>query len=375
MGPHAAPMNPHRFALLAVGVLVYASMVAAVVVDAVEFDPGAITFIVGGPVYSTVGIIILLNRPGHRIGRLLLLLGIGLTITAIGPVILELIAPLRWAIRPLRVALEFLVEWSGSIAAILGTILMLVWFPDGRAKSRLGQAIVLASLLFIVGSILTSLGDGDETTNTVVFILVIALYLLSILELGIRTVRASPRDRAPMRWVFGSAAIVTVFMIGVMTIGSSLPFLWGLWINSTILPAIAVAIAISRHHLYDIDRLISRSIAYALVTAILFVVFAVVNLSLQNLLGSVVRGNAIAVAVSTLVVASLFQPLRMRLQQVVDRRINRGHYDAARTVESYASRLRNELDLVTLTSDLQHVTSRTVEPAATSVWLRSRGRP
>ena len=178
-----------------------------------------------------------------------------------------------------------------------------------------------------------------------------------------------------MRYVFASAVIVTLFMVGVLTIGDAVPFLWSVWISTTILPAIAVAIAISRHHLYDIDRLVSRSIAYALVTAILFTVFAAVNLTLQQVLGSVVRANGSAVAISTLVVAALFQPLRIRLQRVVDRRFNRGRYDAALTVESYAGRLRDELDLTTLTTDLQRVTASTVQPASTAVWLRSRARP
>lgn len=365
-------MNPHRTALLAVGVLIYAGVVLAMLTDASEFDLTSISFVIGGPIYATVGIVILVNRPGHRIGRLLLILGIGLTITVVGPLLLEVLAPFRWAIRPLRVVLEFLVEWSGSIALLIGTILVLVWFPDGRATSRLGRFIEVSSIVFVIGSVASSLRSGSDLANTVVFLAAITLYLLAIIELGIRTARAAPREQAAMRWVFASAAIVSVFMVGVMTIGNSLPFLWNLWINATILPAIAVAIAISRHHLYDIDRFISRTIAYSLVTVILFAVFAVVNVSLQTALGSLVLDNAIAVAVSTLVVATLFQPLRTRLQRVVDRRFDRGRYDANRTVEDYATRLRDELDLITLTTDLQRVTASAVQPVKAGVWLRGR---
>ena len=367
-------MRPHRTVLPAIGALVYAGTVLAAIASGDGFAVEAIAFFAGGPIYATVGIIILLNRPGHRIGWLLLLLGIALTITAVGPMLLDVLSPLRWAIRPLRTILEGLVEWSGSVAILIGTILVLVWFPDGRTTSRLGRFLELGCVAFVAVTVVTSLGD-NEATNAAAFLVVITLYLLSIVELGIRTMRAPPRERAAMRYVFASAVIVTLFMVGVLTIGDAVPFLWSFWISATILPAIAVAVAISRHHLYDIDRLVSRSIAYALVTAILFAVFAAVNLTLQQVLGSVVRANGSAVAISTLVVAALFQPLRIRLQRVVDRRFNRGRYDAALTVESYAGRLRDELDLTTLTTELQRVTASTVQPASTAVWLRSRARP
>jgi hypothetical protein len=375
MTRHPPQMRPYRTALLAIGVLVYAGTILAAVSGAADVSLESIVFVLGGPIYSTVGIVILLNRPGHRIGWLLLVLGIGLTITAAGPYLLGALGPFRWAIRPLRQLLEFLVEWSGSIAILVGTILMLVWFPDGRVTSRLGRTIEIASIVFVVGSIGTSFGQGSDETNAIVFLAVVGLYGLSILELGIRTVRAAPREGAAMRWVFGSAVIVTAFMAAVMLIGNRVPWLWSLWISATVLPAIAVAIAISRHHLYDIDRLVSRTIAYTLVTVILVALFGGLVIALQWVLAPVTNGETIIVAASTLVVATLFAPLRSRVQTVVDRRFDRSGYDAARTVEAYAGRLRDELDLSTLTADLRRVASSTVQPTASDVWLRTRGRP
>ena len=368
-------MDRHRAALVAITVLLYGAVGVAALTNGEGLSLEGIAFFGGGPIYATVGCIILIHRPGHRIGRLLLLLGIALTFTAVGPMLLDVLSPLRWAIRPLRTILAFFVEWAGPIAILVGTILVLVWFPSGRATSRLGRVIELASVVFVVGTIPSSLNGPDELASAAVFLAIIGLYLLAILELGIRTAHAASREQGAMRWVFASAAIVTLFMVGVMTIGSNIPALWSLWINSTILPAIAVAIAISRHHLYDIDRLISRSISYSLVTVILFAVFGIVNITLQTAFGSMVPDNSIAVAVSTLVVATLFQPLRVRLQRIVDRRFDRGHYDAARTVEAYAGRLRDEIDLTTLTGDLQLVTATAVQPSSTGVWLRASGPP
>ena len=170
-------------------------------------------------------------------------------------------------------------------------------------------------------------------------------------------------------------------MVGVLVLGDRVPVLWNLWIASTVLPAIAVAVAISRHHLYDIDRLVSRSIAYTLVTVILVAVFGALVIGIATVGGGVLAflvlpplqgGETMTVAVATLVVATLFAPLRSRVQTMVDRRFDRSAYDAARTVETYAGRLRDELDLSTLTSELQRVTSGTFQPTDAAVWLRDR---
>ena len=145
----------------------------------------------------------------------------------------------------------------------------------------------------------------------------------------------------------GLTVVVSLF-------GESLPWLWGVWVSASILPAVAVAVAISRHHLYDIDRLVSRTIAYSLVTVILVTVFGGLVLVLQAALAEVTDGDTVIVAASTLIVATLFAPLRRRVQTLVDQRFDRSAYDAARTVEAYAGRLRDELDLVTLTGDLRN---------------------
>jgi hypothetical protein len=128
---------------------------------------------------------------------------------------------------------------------------------------------------------------------------------------------------------------------------------------------VSVAVAVLRYRLYDIDRLINRTLVYALLTALLAGVYA----GLVFLLGVVLDP---AVGESSLAVAALFQPLRRRVQELVDRRFNRRRYDAARTVERFSGRLRDQVDLDTLSAELLGVVDQTVQPATASLWLRAR---
>ena len=129
----------------------------------------------------------------------------------------------------------------------------------------------------------------------------------------------------------------------------------------------AVGAAVLRYRLYDLDRIISRTVAYGLLTVLLGLGYAVVVLGLGRLLP---EGSSLVVAAATLAVAAAFQPLRRRVQGLVDRRFNRRRYDAARTIEAFSARLRQQVDLDTLTADLLAVVDRTVQPARSSLWLR-----
>jgi hypothetical protein len=130
---------------------------------------------------------------------------------------------------------------------------------------------------------------------------------------------------------------------------------------------LATGAAILRYRLYDLDRIISRTLAYGLLTVLLGGGYAAVVLGLGQLLG---RQSSLVVAGATLAVAALFQPARRRVQDAVDRRFNRRRYDAARTIQAFSARLRDELDLGTLTGELLAVVDQTMQPTRASLWLR-----
>jgi len=125
-----------------------------------------------------------------------------------------------------------------------------------------------------------------------------------------------------------------------------------------------------RYRLYEIDRLISRTIGYALVTVALLAVFGGAILLLSALLSPLTGGNTLAVAGSTLLVAALFQPLRRRVQALVDRRFNRSRYDAQQALDAFSARLRDEVDLETLQESLLTIVEATLEPTTVSLWVR-----
>jgi hypothetical protein len=134
---------------------------------------------------------------------------------------------------------------------------------------------------------------------------------------------------------------------------------------------LAIGIAILRYRLYDIDRLINRTLVYGLLTTVLGVIYVSVVLILGQLFGGLsTEPPSWAVAGATLAVAALFQPARQRIQAVVDRRFNRRRADAAKTIEAFADRLREQVDLDTLTAELLAVVDQTMEPTKTSLWLR-----
>jgi hypothetical protein len=140
-------------------------------------------------------------------------------------------------------------------------------------------------------------------------------------------------------------------------------FVWGI--------PVAIGIAILRYRLYDIDRLINRTLVYGLLSALLGLIYAGVVLVVGQLFGGIsTEPPSWAIAGATLAVAALFQPARGRIQRAVDRRFDRRKYDAAKTIEAFSARLREELDLDTLSAELLAVVDQTVQPAKTSLWLR-----
>jgi hypothetical protein len=137
---------------------------------------------------------------------------------------------------------------------------------------------------------------------------------------------------------------------------------------------LAIGTAVMRYRLYDIDRILSRTIGYAIVTGTLGVVFAALLLSLTGIMTAVAGGETVAVAASTLVAFALFQPVRRRVQRAVDQRFDRSRYDADLTVRTFAARLSGDLDLGTVRAEVVATATSAVRPAAAGVWLRGESR-
>jgi hypothetical protein len=137
---------------------------------------------------------------------------------------------------------------------------------------------------------------------------------------------------------------------------------------------IAVAVAILRHRLFDIDHLINRTLVYGGTSGLIAIVFFAGIVALQPLLRPLTAGSDLAVAASTLVAFALFQPIRRWVQDAVDRRFDRSRYDAARTLDAFTEDLRDEVDLDDLKADLISAVRNTMSPAHASLWLRERGR-
>jgi hypothetical protein len=182
--------------------------------------------------------------------------------------------------------------------------------------------------------------------------------------------RSRGSERQQLRWLALAAALAPpVVLVTAAAIVTNRLVLagWAIGVYLALLP-LAIGAAILRYRLYDLDRVISRTLAYGLLTVLLGGGYAVVVLGLGRLLG---QDSSLVVAAATLAVAAVFQPLRRRVQRLVDRRFNRRRYDAARTIEGFSARLRDQVDLATLTAEVLTVVDQTMQPTHASLWLRA----
>ena len=188
-------------------------------------------------------------------------------------------------------------------------------------------------------------------------------------SLVVRFRRARGTERQQLRWVAVAAALLVVAagvaLVG-LAVGATEVVTWALSVWVAGLP-VAIGAAVLRYRLYDLDRIVSRTLAYGLLTLLLGGAYAVLVLGLGQLLG---RDSSLVVAGATLAVAAVFQPARRRIQQAVDRRFNRRRHDAAQTIAIFSARLRDQVDLDTLRGELLAVVDQTMQPTQASLWLR-----
>jgi hypothetical protein len=278
--------------------------------------------------------------------------------------------------------------WMLGLALLALAILL---FPTGRVPGRrwrlvawldaAGAAGILATTVLLWphrGLALTldgSLPGAASTLFPVAQGAVFAALALALGSLAARFRRAGTEERLQLKWLL----LATTFLIAgpvVFWLTGSGPGEPGGAAGELIVVAglygvpVAIGIAILKHRLYAIDRLISRTVAYAVISALLVAVYAGGVFLLTPVVAGTGGGSELAVAASTLAVAAAFGPVRRRVQDVVDRRFNRARYDAERTIAAFASQLRDEVDLEPLLESIVEVVTRTVEPAGASLWLR-----
>jgi hypothetical protein len=217
-------------------------------------------------------------------------------------------------------------------------------------------------------------GEGlPQLVQTLTGVAAPILILAVLASVVVRFRRARGVERQQLKWFTVAVAAELVLTPGLGAVAEQVaPVLGELVVfpvSLSLIP-IAIGIAVLRYRLYDIDRIINRTLVYGLLTVLLGAVYIAGVFGLGQLLNPVTGESALAVAAATLAVAALFQPARRRVQAVVDRRFNRRRYDAAKTIEAFSTRLRDQLDLDTLSTELLAIVDQTTEPTRASLWLR-----
>ncbi len=245
--------------------------------------------------------------------------------------------------------------WAGvAAAAPVVTVLAAVVQPDPLAPDYLGNPLAVPALARIL-----------QVPRVTGIVIVVVSLLVGAGSLVGRFRRARGVERLQLRWLALAAALLLVALVAGF-LGKDEVVFASMALGVALLP-LATGAAILRYRLYDLDRIVSRTLAYGLLTVLLGGAYAGVVLGLGQLLG---RGSSLVVAAATLAVAAVFQPARRRIQQLVDRRSNRRRYDAARTIAAFSARLRQQVDLDTLTTELVGVVEGAMQPTSVSLWLR-----
>lgn len=343
-----------------------------------------------------LGALILARRPGH-------LIGIGMCIEAALVGIMLLVgnyAEYGIDTNPGSVPYADEAAWFDDWSWIPGVVPLLTYLfllcPDGRLLSPQWRGVVLlVTLNLVVLSLALALNPGPLDSRPAIenpfgiqaikpiigwvrytaFMALIPTILICAASMVLRFRRSNGLERQQLKWFASAAAasgalffgafIVTAFFDGADAAWDPIiPLLF-------VLVILASSIAILRYRLYDIDRIINRTLVYGLLTAVLAMLYFGLVVALQEVSKPLSGNSDLAIALTTLIVAALFLPVRRRVQALVDRRFNRRAYDAAKTLDAFGARLRQNIDLDTLRYELMAVVDETMEPSKVSVWLRT----
>jgi hypothetical protein len=343
--------------------------------------------------FMVVGVVIVAHRPGNAVGWIFSAIGL---LTAIGVLATEY-AAYAARTRPGSPSGVVLAAWYSSWWWYPTLVLVLVFtpllFPTGRLLSTRWRPVAVAAavgtaVIITLSALQPTLQNEDDpvrnpiglagipdpeegTLGAVLLGLLVVCAAAAAISVVLRFRRSQGVERQQLKWFTYAATLMVLFTVlsdYLLPQSGVVDALYGLVVA---LVPVAAGVAILRYRLYDIDRLINRTLVYTLLSAILGLVYAGVVLILGQVFGGVTQDPPTwAVAGATLTVAALFQPARHRIQAVVDRRFNRRKYDAAKTIQAFSTRLRDEIDLDTLSIELLAVVDQTMESTRVSLWLR-----
>jgi hypothetical protein len=333
--------------------------------------------------FSIVGLLVAIHRPGNAVAWVCLAFGLVWTVWSLSDALLAYDAVhTGWLGNPDLVAAMSYPFWVPGVGLV--AVLLLI-FPDGHLPSRAWRAfgwVLTATLttLFVTSFFLPGVVQDTEFVNplgveyfkvfadgVIAYVLVLLLVLClggSAVALIARFRRSSGSERLQLKWLV-AAGVVASLGYGAMFIRE-----YDVQLAWTAIP-IAIGFSMHRHRLYDIDRLVSRTFAYAVVVAVLAALYAATVFLVGNLVG--IEGD-LAVAVSTLVVAGAFNTVRRRIKDLVDRRFNRSNYDAQQVSDVFARNLREINDTDEITRGWVAVVGETMQPEALGVWIRPANR-
>jgi hypothetical protein len=352
--------------------------------------------VISGVVFASLGVAIALRQPRNSIGWIFLACGM---FTAL----LEPASEYGWYALMERDGMLPGGDWAIWLTALalplgLGPILtyVLLVFPNGQLPSARWRPVAwytVASLVAVSAAgtlVFTTVGYGpyawanpvslgfalelDATARQLVITILVGPAALLCAAAFVHRLRGSRGVERQQLKLVAYAAVIAVAVTLLLPVSSGRKPLEIAKQLAILTVPLAVGLAILRYRLYDIDVLIKRTLVYGSLTVMLGLVYVVSVLLSQQLLRGFTGGSDIAVAGSTLLVVALFQPIRRRVQEVVDRRFYRARYDAARTIDAFSVRLRGDVDLDSVRADLIGVVHDTIHPAHASVWLRGGSR-
>jgi hypothetical protein len=362
-------MTRHRLAL-GLAIIDVVTFTAASLGDPYPDYAAIVVYLVGITSFVAVGAILVRRVPANPIGGLLLAAG---TFAVVSSTLLSYSNLAALQVPP----------WPGSVLArsvgnafvlypvVIALVGVPLVFPDGRLPSPRFRWVVLIAIVCLIG---WTLGATFQTSEPVVFVSFLVSFGGAVTAVILRFRRGDPIQRQQVKWLAAVVCLAAVlFPIG-FTVTNDYPDLGNAMVSVGLLALFAlpvvIGIAILRYRLYEIDRIISRTLSYAVVTAVLAILFSAGILLLQTVLTPITGGQTIAVAASTLAVFALFQPVRRRVQTAVDRRFDRSRYDGQRMADAFVGRLRDVIDIGTVTTDLDATVRAAVRPTTLRLWLR-----